>query len=110
MMKSKLASGWVTREFLAELVGTFILMSVNNGVIATYILAPKKFDQNPLAMSLVAGIGAMLGITASLPVSGGHINPAVTVAFAVCGKHPWKKVPHYVLGQYLGKFHISIGP
>lgn len=46
----------------------------------------------------------MIGITASAPVSGGHINPAVTVALAVLKRHPWTKVPHYLAGQYLGSF------
>lgn len=50
----------------------------------------------------------MLGITASLRTSGGHINPAVTVAFAVLGKLPWRKVPHYIAGQYLGSFLAQV--
>ena len=37
-------------------------------------------------------------------VVGAHINPAVTVALAVIGKFPWRKVPHYLLGQYIGAF------
>lgn len=39
--------------------------------------------------------------------TGGHLNPAVTVGQAVLGNHPWKKVPHYLLGQYLGGFVAS---
>lgn len=39
--------------------------------------------------------------------SGAHINPAVTVGFAVLGRFPWKKVFHYMLGQYLGAFMSS---
>ena len=35
-------------------------------------------------------------------VSGGHLNPAVTVSLAVVGKVRWRKVPHYLLAQYLG--------
>ena len=35
-------------------------------------------------------------------VSGGHLNPAVTVSLAVVGKVQWRKVPHYLLAQYLG--------
>ena len=40
--------------------------------------------------------------------TGGHINPAVTVALAIIGKFPWKKVPHYLCGQYLGAFWATI--
>ena len=38
---------------------------------------------------------------------GGHIHPGVTVAFATVGKLPWRKVPHYVLGQHLGGFFAA---
>ena len=38
----------------------------------------------------------------SVGVSGGHINPALTVALAAVGKVSWRKVPHYLLAQYLG--------
>ena len=40
----------------------------------------------------------------SAGVSGGHLNPALTVSLAVLGKVPWRKIPHYLLGQYLGAF------
>ena len=40
------------------------------------------------------GIGVMLGILVSGGVSGGHLNPAITVAVASIGKFPWKKVSH----------------
>ena len=50
----------------------------------------------------------MLGIMVSGGVSGGHLNPAVTVAVASIGKFPWRKVPHYLAGQYLGAFLASL--
>ena len=90
-------------------MGTFILMVINNMVIGTYMLSPDKFpQQDPLAMAMVAGIGAMLGIMSSLRTSGGHINPAVTIAFAVTGKLKWRKVPHYIAGQCLGSFTAQV--
>lgn len=61
-----------------------------------------------LAMGYVGGIGAMCGIMVSLPVSGGHINPSVTVAFALCKRLPANKVLHYLLGQYLGSFCAQV--
>ena len=45
-----------------------------------------------------------MGVVVSGGVSGGHLNPAITVAVASVGKFPWKKVPHYLAGQYLGAF------
>ena len=52
-------------------------------------------------------VGAVLGLLLSSEVSGGHINPAVTVALATLGKFPWRKVPHYLAAQYLGAFVAS---
>ena len=52
-------------------------------------------------------VGAILGLLLSCRVSGGHINPAVTVALATLGKFPWRKVPHYLAAQYLGAFIAS---
>ena len=52
----------------------------------------------------LTGLAAMIGIMVSLPVSGGHINPSVTVAFAVGKRMPWAKVPHYLIAQYTGAF------
>ena len=46
----------------------------------------------------------MLGIFVSGGVSGGHLNPAVTLAMAIGKKLSWKKVPVYFLAQYMGAF------
>ena len=45
-----------------------------------------------------------MGVYVSAGISGGHLNPAVTLAMSVSGKLKWKKVPIYMLGQYLGAF------
>ena len=50
----------------------------------------------------------MIGILIAMPISGGHVNPAVTVAFAACGRLKWRKVFHYLLGQYLGSFVAQV--
>lgn len=55
------------------------------------------------------GLGLGLGIYSCAGVSGGHINPAVTVGMATVGKLPWNKVPHYLAGQYLGAFVGAVG-
>ena len=56
----------------------------------------------------MSGIGAMIAIIVTLPISGGHINPSVTVAFAVCKRMKWNKVFHYVTAQYLGSFLAQV--
>ena len=50
------------------------------------------------------GIAVMLGAYVSGGISGGHLNPAVTLALAISKKFKWKKVAVYFAGQYLGAF------
>ncbi|KAI0234681.1 Aquaporin-10 [Lamellibrachia satsuma] len=77
------------------------------GSCAQWILGGKGFT--PLtSVNFGWGFGVAFGVWVAGPVSGAHINPAVTVALAVIGKFPWRKVPHYLLGQYLGGFWASM--
>ena len=45
-----------------------------------------------------------MGVYVSAGVSGGHLNPAVSLALAISGKLSWRKIPYYMLGQYIGAF------
>jgi len=95
-----------TREFLAEFLGTFILVVFGAGSVAQSVLSlGQKGDF--FAINWGWAIGVILGILVSGGVSGGHLNPAITVAVASVGKFPWRKVPHYLAGQYLGAFVAS---
>ena len=51
-------------------------------------------------LTILSGIG--LGVFVSGSISGGHINPAVTLAMATLRDFPWRKVPFYILAQLLG--------
>ncbi|KAH7966254.1 hypothetical protein HPB49_014804 [Dermacentor silvarum] len=64
-------------------------------------------SKDVFAVTFCWGIGVMLGIQTGAGVSGGHVNPIVTTSFASIGKLPWRKVPHYMLGQHLGAFLAS---
>lgn len=75
-----------------EMLIAGVMKVINNGVSASYVLQAAKVGTNPLATSLIGGMGAMLGISTSMAVSGGHINPAVSVAFALTGRFTWRKV------------------
>ncbi|CAG2121005.1 unnamed protein product, partial [Medioppia subpectinata] len=77
----------IIREMMSEFIGTFIL--VNSVGIAT-------------------GVGLMIAAYLGAKVSGGHVNPVVTLAVATLGKFPWRKVPHYFVAQYLGGLVASI--
>lgn len=88
-------------ESLAEGVGTFILMLFGNGAVAVSVLT-GAYDL--WAVSLMWLVGVALGVYASGAVSGGHINPAVTLSLATFAGFPWRKVPAYIVAQVSGAF------
>lgn len=83
---------------LAEALGTFILMLGGPG---TAILVPV-FDGKVLMVSLAFGLSLLVAAYAVGPVSGCHINPAVTIGMAVAKKIDNALVPVYVAGQLIG--------
>lgn len=90
------------QEFVAELLGTFLLMWMGLGANAMFFLDPHP--NTFLSLQLAWGLSVALAVWMSFGVSGGHINPAVTLALAVVGRLKWIKVPIYWLAQYLGAF------
>ncbi|XP_054706631.1 aquaporin-7-like [Uloborus diversus] len=95
------------RQCTAEFFGTFILVMYGDLTLAMSILGGQGVP-DALAATWAWGVGIILGITVSGSVSGGHINPAVTLAFASVKKLPLRKVFWYFLGQYLGGFIASV--
>lgn len=96
----------LVREFMAEFLGTFILILFGNAVVAQVVLSNEE-KGDFFAINWGWGVAVTLGVLVSGGVSGGHINPAVTLALAVIGNTPWKKVPLYMAAQYLGGFVAS---
>jgi glycerol uptake facilitator protein len=100
-----------TQEFIAEFFGTMVLILFGCGSVAMVVL----FGSNPPIPGEVVkggytniclgwGLAVTFGIYIAGTISGAHINPAVTIAFAATKRIPWSKVPHYLLGQFLGAF------
>src|SRR6516225_6209099 len=86
------------RRLFAELLGTFMLVLVAAG---GGLLHAK--GQISLAAAVVApGLMVMAIILFMEAVSGAHLNPAVSLAFAVRGDFPWRRVPGYIIVQLLG--------
>jgi len=92
-------------NFLAELIGTAILIILGDGVVAGVLLAKSK-AQNAGWIVITAGWGFAVAIAvyAVGSFSGAHINPAVTIGFAANGTLPWGDVPVYLAGQFVGAF------
>src|ERR1051325_7301261 len=91
--------------FLAELVGTMILILLGDGVVANVLLNKSK-GQNSGWIVITAGwgLGVAVAVYAVNSISGAHLNPAVTVGLAVIGKFPWANVFPYIAAQMLGAF------
>ncbi|MBA3885424.1 MAG: aquaporin family protein [Acidobacteria bacterium] len=91
--------------YLAEAIGTMLLVLLGNGVVANVVLARSK-GQNSGWMVITTGWGVAVAIAvyAVGRVSGAHINPAVTVGLASIGSFPWSEVPGYVVAQMAGAF------
>jgi glycerol uptake facilitator protein len=92
-------------NFLAELIGTAILIILGDGVVAGVLLAKSK-AQNAGWIVITAGWGFAVAVAvyAVGSFSGAHINPAVTIGFAANGTLPWGDVPVYLAGQFVGAF------
>ncbi|KDN45089.1 aquaporin-like protein [Tilletiaria anomala UBC 951] len=100
------------REPFAEFLGCFILMifgdGINNQVFLSQMVDPASQKGNYLSISLGWGIATMFGVATAGGISGGLINPAVTLALAVWRGFPWKKVPIYIAAQIAGAYAGSM--
>lgn len=89
--------------YFAEFIGTMILILFGGGVVAGTNLN-KSYAANAgwITICLAWGMGVTFAIFAVGNISGAHINPAVTLGFAMVGDFPWSDVPGYVIAQILG--------
>jgi glycerol uptake facilitator protein len=88
--------------FLAEVFGTFLLVLFGCGAVHSNVLAG---DLTGLwQVGIVWGLAIMLAIYTIGPISGAHINPAITVGLAAWGLFPWRNVAAYVSAQLVGAF------
>jgi glycerol uptake facilitator protein len=93
------------QTLLAEAVGTLILVLLGNGVVANVVLARTKGHSSGwIVITTGWGVAVAMALYAVGRISGGHLNPAVTIALATIGSFPWEQVPGYVGAQMLGGF------
>ena len=90
--------------YSAEAIGTFMLVLVGTAVATAAALGKGTAGPayNSLAVALSFGFILTPIVGALGPVSGAHVNPAVTLGLAVAGKFPWRHVPGYVIAQTIG--------
>ncbi|WP_342787243.1 MIP/aquaporin family protein [Saccharothrix saharensis] len=97
---------WMTNQsiFIGEFLGTALLLLLGNGVVAGVVLAKSKSHGAGWAVITFGwGFAVLAGAYAVAPLSGAHLNPAVTVGLAI-HNGDWATVPVYLLAQFLGAF------
>ena len=95
----------MVEKFLAEVLGTGTLILLGDGVVAGVLLAKSKAQNSGwIVITMAWGLAVFCGVLIAGPVSGAHLNPAVTLAVAMNGGIPWSELPVYWAGEMLGAF------
>lgn len=90
-------------EYIAEFIGTLLLILLGNGVVANVVLKDTKGNNGGwIVISLGWGLAVFVGVSVAGPVSGAHINPAVSLGLALAGKFPWSQVLPFIIAQMSG--------
>lgn len=90
-------------KFLAEFVGTMLLIILGDGVVANVTLNKSGMKgAGSIQITLAWGLAVMLPAFIFGAASGAHFNPALTIALAVDGSLPWAEVPVYIIAQFAG--------
>ncbi|MFM2167176.1 MAG: hypothetical protein RIS79_1547 [Verrucomicrobiota bacterium] len=92
-------------KLLSEFLGTFILVFAGTGAIVINDISGGVIGHAGIALTF--GLVVMAMIYTFGDVSGAHLNPAVTLGFAVAGRFEWKNIPGYVLAQIIGALAAS---
>ncbi|HEU4494589.1 MAG TPA: MIP/aquaporin family protein [Rubrobacteraceae bacterium] len=91
--------------YLGEFIGTMILIILGDGVVAGVLLRNSKAENSGwIVITLGWGMAVAVAVYCVGQFSGAHINPAVTIGFAVSGQFDWAQVPGYIIAQMLGAF------
>ncbi|AOM80137.1 MIP/aquaporin family protein [Pedobacter steynii] len=89
--------------FIAEMIGTMLLILLGDGVVANVVLKDTKGNNGGwIVITTAWALAVFVGVVVAGPYSGAHLNPAVTVALAISGAFPWTAVPGYIVAQFLG--------
>src|SRR3954451_25343835 len=96
-----------TQAYLAELIGTFLLIVLGDGVVGNVLLnRTKGHGAGWIVITFGWGMAVFVGVFCSSKYSGAHLNPAVTIAVAAShrGGFTWGLVPGYLAAQMIGAF------
>src|SRR5215207_8410304 len=93
------------QAYIAEFIGTMILIILGDGVVAGVLLRNSKAENSGwIVITFGWAMAVAIAVYCVGQFSGAHINPAVTIALAVTGQFPWADVYPYIIAQFLGAF------
>lgn len=96
--------------FTAEIIGTFFLILLGNGVVANVVLnRTKGHNSGWIVIAFGWAMAVFVGVFVSAQASGAHLSPAVTLALVIIKKIPLASVPQYIGGQMVGAMLGSLG-
>ena len=88
---------------VAEIIGTFLLILLGNGVVANVVLNETKGkDSGWIVITTGWALAVFVGVVVAGPYSGAHLNPAVTFGLAFAGKLDPSLIPTYLAGEFIG--------
>lgn len=89
--------------YLAEFIGSAILILLGNGVVANVVLNKSKGQNGGwVVITLGWGLAVAMAVYAVGRISGAHLNPAVTIGLVSIGEFPWASAPGYIASQITG--------
>ncbi|CAL4958836.1 unnamed protein product [Urochloa decumbens] len=94
------------QKIVAEVLGTYFMIFAGCGSVVVNLTTNGTVTFPGICA--VWGLVVMVLVYSVGHISGAHFNPAVTVAFATCGRFPWKQVPSYAAAQVLGSTLASL--
>jgi glycerol uptake facilitator protein len=95
--------------YLAEFIGTGLLILLGSGVVANMLLNKTKGNGGGIMeISTAWALAVFVGVVVAGPYSGAHLNPAVTIGLAITGQFEWILAPGYIIAQILGAM-VGVG-
>lgn len=89
--------------FVAEIIGTMIMILLGNGVVANVVLSETKGNGGGwIVITTGWALAVFIGVVVAGPYSGAHLNPAVSIGLAMAGSFPWDQVLPYASAQFIG--------
>ncbi|TDE02517.1 MIP/aquaporin family protein [Flavobacterium sandaracinum] len=89
--------------FIAEVIGTMLMILLGNGVVANVVLKGTKGNNSGwIVITTGWAFAVFIGVVVAGPVSGAHLNPIVTLGLALVGKFAWSQVAFYIVAQMIG--------